>query len=327
MNLRFGALPYTLNFPNYLTKKLGNDFLPFVVDYDLRAGTAYAKYYLKFSAPSELIFAYAGETKTQTWTIQSASYAPEESYSSPNGPLFGFDPCSLQIISVAQTTGTSDIYFVGYISAGAVFPYGFSFFKLLTPVCFRTENSFNYTNDNKESLSIDIYNYLMQEQLNAIGVDLVSYSISSYGFSCSINNSLVMTPVSELLEFKLLNKADYSTCLSTPINTWDPTFFNSLTSPTLADAVANGGCQFFGIVKHQKPVASGSLSASVSIPTGFFSGSLPFQIGRSSGAETHSVLNDTVDGITYNYYGTKYTENYTSDPSPNPIAHAICLLP
>jgi hypothetical protein len=137
--------------------------------------------------------------------------------------------------------------------------YGFQCVLLNSPISFRASNSYNITNGAISSLSpsaFDIY-YSQSQSRSSIG----SLSLSAISSATDNATSNLSVSVSEafsdkLVEFKLLNYADYLLCISENSNAWDLDFYNDLESPTIDEAVALGGCQYWGIIQHVKPFRS-----------------------------------------------------------------------
>lgn len=327
MNLRFGALPYTLNFPSYFTLHIeNNDSLIFTDEnhfHQLMSSVTYQYYNFNLIETGDYQSIYSaslGAPYSNPLPANTGSLG--DGYSTG---LYQFEPSEISFGAVISSDGYRNI------GASVNNKHGFHFIKLFHPVSFRADNSFCLNNLSKVPLDIEIFNSLLDQQtlpFNLCNTSKTKTTSNSFiSITANVSGSVAINS-HPLFEFKLLNLDDFITCSDTSVSDWTTHFFNNLTSPTLEIAVANGGCQFFGIAKHVKPmIASASFSGDTS-----YSGSFGYNplVNAAAGvyAASHYAGTNIDNASSGNYYGLAYFDK--ANPNITPFygqQRSICLLP
>lgn len=160
--------------------------------------------------------------------------------------------------------------------------YGFETVLYHSPRCFRASKSYNIINGVISSLNIGTFESLISNKHvkdvppTPLTIDVPFMFLSSGPFgSLATTGSGVCTPATNPVVYKMLNRQEseaYYKQGGTP--SYDADDFDALTSPTLQQAIAAGGCQYFGIMKHVKPNAYTVTTSS--LLTGYAAGGPPY---------------------------------------------------
>lgn len=119
------------------------------------------------------------------------------------------------------------------------------------PLSFRTSASFTITNGVKtQPASPTFWDSIIETERDRL---IGTFPALSNPNTLTVS---IITPTSgKLIEYKLLNYTDYLTVLSAASTDHTVAFYNSITSPTLSEAIIAGGCQYFGVLKITRKIA------------------------------------------------------------------------
>lgn len=261
--INFGGPPWQENFPSFLNSGIGSGptninrsestFLTHETSYTNTGYDAGAGY----GAPASSII-------NDTIYLDPSSLTPViggVSYSGPYIPMYP-PQSSILVDSYVRTTG-------GFFNVARTFykidisiTTGLIFYTLRAPYTFLTSDSYYILEDSptveRDPLLIisaldDVASY--HSQVINVTIPDQNRTVTGVGATATANMSITLNlnHNPNYMEYKLLTEADAVLCNNLPLpisSSLTKSFFDSLASPTLGEAISLGGCDYWGIIKY-----------------------------------------------------------------------------
>lgn len=188
------------------------------------------------------------------------------------------------------------------------------------PMFFRVSNSFviDYS-ENPDGVHPLDFTYLdakYREYLNLEpSFESKTYTTTEAGGAVATLTVSVDTTFETLpYEKKFLTKNDMKICMDTEASLFTPAFFESLSSPTLAEATVNGGAEYWGVIKWTKQTFKDySINYSTYAHLTEASANLDVELDyqKRTGFGT-TIFNETTTGDSQGLYAREFTTNLVS---------------
>jgi hypothetical protein len=171
------------------------------------------------------------------------------------------------------------------------------------PLCFTTAESYCYTYDSPtvrkagSLISSEIQNLYIDTRDSLLPISGLSTknSTSTSGGSTGTTStacSITGTLSTDWINYKLLTRDDWLTCIAAV--TIDEALYDSLSSPTIEEALANGGAEYWGIFKQTRaPFSSLDISYTLSANVNIAGASTGTSVIFNGGVDYRNVATPT----------------------------------